>query len=172
MRRRGSLSTFSLIATLAFAVGVLSGCATRSPVAPSIIAAVSAHEVQGRTATKIHRGQPLDYQDIQHLVRAKVPSDVIIAYLQNTEQSFQFTPGQLDSLRNHGASSQLVNYLEESRQGFYTSEGTVRPSSRFDFRRLWESGFARRSASPSNTLTGEEVIDPAYEESFFSPFFL
>ncbi|PWU11706.1 MAG: hypothetical protein C5B47_00500 [Verrucomicrobia bacterium] len=168
MRRCGFPFIVPLIAVTVFAVSILSGCVTKPSVDPRIVAAMAAHNVSGRTATKIQTGQSLDYRDIVYLVRAKVPTAIIIAYLRSTEKSYQFTPGQLDTLRNLGASSQLINYLNETK-GFYAMSGTSRPPSQANLKRLRAK--SRSFLSPTQSFL-DEVTDPAYEESLFSPFYL
>lgn len=169
MNRHGFLLTVPLVAAAAFAMGILSGCTTRPPVDPQIVAAVATHNVASRTAGKIQMGQSLDYRDILHLVRAKMPTATIIAYLQSTEKSYQFTPGQLDTLRNLGASLQLIHYLNESK-GFYTINGTSCSSTQLNLQPFRKKG--RPSLPQTQISLGEEVADPAYEESLFSPFYL
>ncbi len=168
MNRYGFFPTVPLIAATALAIGILSGCTTKPPVDPQIVAAVAAHNVAARTATKIQMEQPLDYRDILYLVKSKMPTAIIIAYLQSTEKSYQFTPGQLDTLRNLGASSQLINYLHESK-GFYMINSASRPSTQFNLKRIRTKG--RPSLPQTQISLGEEVADPAYEESLFSPFY-
>ncbi len=170
MNCRGFLSTFSVLSAVALAIGFLPACATKAVVDPRMTSAMVTHNVHGWTAAKIQNGQILDYRDIQHLVRAKMPASTVIAYLQSTEKSYQFSPGQLDSLRNLGAASQLIHYLNETK-GFYTSNGSSYPSHQFYWTRLWDRSFARRLMSKSQFPLEKDMMDPAYEESLFSPFF-
>lgn len=167
MKCCGFISVSPFFTAVSLLLFFLSSCATKSRIDPQIVSAVTSHNVAPTTAAKIQSGQVLNYSDIRHLVRAKVPTSLLIAYLQSTEKSYQFSPGQLDSLRKLGASSQLVNYLNETR-GFYVN-GSPCPPSQFNRKSRKNS---RRNSHPSAVTVQfpGDIVDPAYEESLFSPF--
>ncbi len=168
LRSSRQLATLAALAV----ASVLAGCASGPQVDPQVTAAVSSRDVNSETYNKIYNARPLDYTDIENLVVKKVPTQVIIGYLQSTEKVYNLSYSQLKSLRAQGATPQLLNYLTES-QGFY---GYNPPAA---MERTKQAQKSRYYNSPSDQVEtpfdyNEPVIDDwydsAYEESLYSPF--
>jgi hypothetical protein len=161
----------SLLLALA-ALSVLAGCASGPQVDPQITADLSARGVAPATYTKVYNARPLDYDDIRNLVVKKVPTQVIIGYLQSTEKVYDFTYGQLHSLRAAGATPQLLNYLSET-QGFY---GYNPPAAAARTKKVQKDAYYndRYYQDEQPFAYNEPIIDDwydsAYEESLYSPF--
>lgn len=162
-----SFSLFILLcASLLF---FLTGCATGPAVDPQVTAAVSAHHVPQATYDKVNRGQRLDYNDIEILVRKRVPSYVIVGYLRSTEAVYNFTYAQLRHLRAIGGTPQLLNYLSET-QGFY---GRVAAAKKWSIPKyIKENSMLYQDQQPFfyNEPIVDDWYDSAYEESCYSPF--
>jgi hypothetical protein len=164
MLRVLSLALLSLV--------VLAGCATGPQVDPQLTAAVAARNVNSATYNKIYNGQTLDYADIQNLVAKKVPTQIIVSYLQSTQKSYNFTYSQLAALKAQGASPQLLNYLSES-QGFY---GYYTPSSVAHAKKVQKDEYTRDALYQDEQPFAydepaiDDWYDSAYEESLYSPF--
>jgi hypothetical protein len=161
----------SLLLALA-ALSVLAGCASGPQVDPQITAALSARGVAPATYTKVYNARPLNYDDIRNLVVKKVPTQVIIGYLQSTEKVYDFTYGQLQGLRAAGATPQLLNYLSET-QGFY---GYNPPAAAARTKKVQKDAYYNDQYYQDEQpfAYNEPIIDgwydSAYEESLYSPF--
>jgi hypothetical protein len=154
------------------AVLVLAGCASGPQVDPQVTAAVSARNVNPATYTKIYDARPLDYTDIYNLVIKKVPTQVIVGYLQSTEKVYNLTYSQLSDLKSAGASSQLLNYLSET-DGFYgyhttASAAAVKKKQKDAYYR--DQYYQNEQPFAYNQPVIDDWYDSAYEESLYSPF--
>jgi len=153
-------------------LGSLVGCSTRPQVDPQLTAAVSAHNVNAGTYDKIYNARPLDYDDIVNLVVKKVPTQVIIGYLQSTEKVYNLSYSQLRNLRTKGATRQLLNYLSET-QGFY---GYNPPAAMERTKQAQKSRYYNSPENQEDTPFDEnepiidDWYDSSYEESLYSPF--
>ncbi|HVQ19613.1 MAG TPA: hypothetical protein VMS23_01085 [Terrimicrobiaceae bacterium] len=158
------------LSLLALSALWLAACASTPQVNPALAASLSAHGVDQGTYDKITQGRVLDYNDIQALLRKKVPTSIIIGYLQSTRKAYDFSYSQLQGLKAAGASPQLLNYLTET-QGFYGVR-TTKQAARLtgEQRRAYFNTPGYQSQGPFNTPLIEEWADPAYEESLYSPF--
>jgi hypothetical protein len=96
----------------------LSACASTPQVDPAVAAALSSRGVEQGTYTRVTQGSVLDYNDILNLLEKKVPTHIIISYLQSTRKAYNLSYSQLQGLKDAGAAPQLLNYLTET-QGFY-----------------------------------------------------
>lgn len=148
----------------------LNGCATGPTVDPQVTAAVSAHQVPQATYDKINHGQRLDYNDIEMLVRKRVPSYIIVGYLRSTEAVYNFTYAQLRHLRAVGATPQLLNYLSET-QGFYGKAHVSGWKWKIP-KYIKENSMLYQDEQPFfyNEPIVDDWYDSAYEESCYSPF--
>jgi hypothetical protein len=153
-------------------LAVLAGCATSPQVDPQLTAAVAAHNVNSATYNKIYNGQVLDYTDIENLVVKKVPSQIIVSYLQSTEKNYDFTYSQLAGLKSDGASSQLLNYLSESQgfYGYYTSNSAAHAKKKQKDQYYRDSAYQNEQPFAYNEPVVDDWYDSAYEESLYSPF--
>src|SRR4029077_8987707 len=143
----------------------LSACASTPQVDPAVAAALSSRGVDQGTYAKVTQGSVLDYNDILNLLEKKVPTNIIIGYLQSTQKAYNFSYGQLESLKAAGATPQLLNYLTET-QGFYgvaTPRQTARLTGEQDRAYFNSPGF--QTQGPFNTPLIDEWADPGYEES-------
>jgi hypothetical protein len=128
--------------------------------------------VTGSTYQKVYGGRALDYDDITNLVTAKVPSHIIVSYLQSTEKVYKLTPTQLSGLKSAGASPEVLNYLGET-EGFYG----YNPPAQADRKQQHQNdAYYNTQASQDEQPFGynEPIIDDwydsGYEESLYSPF--
>jgi hypothetical protein len=150
----------------------LAGCASGPQVDPQVTAAVSAHNVNTATYTKIYNARPLDYTDIQNLVVKKVPTQIVVDYLQSTEKVYNLTYSQLANLKAAGATPQLLNYLSET-QGFYgynttaSAEATKKKQKDAYYR---DSAYQNEQPFAYNQPVIDDFYDSGYEESLYSPF--
>ncbi|GAB4173457.1 MAG: hypothetical protein Fur0032_13050 [Terrimicrobiaceae bacterium] len=150
---------------------LMAGCASNQ-ISPQVSSTLASAGVGPSTTVKMQNGQPLDYDDIVELVRKNVPTHVILGYLQSTGKVYNFGPTQLQALKDQGASSELVNYLQET-QGFYgrapsrrgSNPGGV-PSPAYNNSPLYqdEQPFAY------NEPLVDDWYNSSYEESLYSPF--
>jgi hypothetical protein len=148
----------------------LSACASTPQVNPAVAAALSSRGVEQGTYAKVTQGSVLDYNDILNLLEKDVPTNVIIGYLQSTRKAYNFSYSQLDGLKAAGATTQLLNYLTET-QGFYgvtTAKQTARLTG--EQKRAYFDSPGYQSQGPFSTPLIDELADPAYEESLYSPF--
>ena len=106
------------LSLMAIPVLWLSACASTPQVNPAVATALSSRGVDQGTYTKVTQGSVLDYNDILNLLEKKVPTNIIISYLQSTRKAYDFSYSQLEGLKAAGATPQLLNYLTET-QGFY-----------------------------------------------------
>ncbi|MBM3856992.1 MAG: hypothetical protein FJ390_03410 [Verrucomicrobia bacterium] len=148
----------------------LSACATGPTVDPQVTSAVSADGVSGVTYEKMLRGGVLDYNDIAQLVQHKVPSNIIVGYLRNTERVYNFSYEQLQQLRHLGATPQVLNYLTET-QGFYGNNTTPSRGSKVP-KYIRDNSMLNQDKQPFfyNEPIVDDWYDSAYEESCYSPF--
>jgi hypothetical protein len=148
----------------------LSACASTPQVNPAVAAALSSRGVEQGTYAKVTQGSVLDYNDILNLLEKDVPTNVIIGYLQSTRKAYNFSSSQLDGLKAAGATTQLLNYLTET-HGFYgvtTPKQTARLTG--EQKRAYFDSPGYQSQGPFSTPLIDELADPAYEESLYSPF--
>ena len=132
------------------------GCTHAPTVNPLITSTVASHGVQEGTYNKMKAGRPLHYNDILNLVEQKVPSHMIVGYLRSTQHIYHFKPKQLETLRQAGASTELINYLEET-EGFYDDLDAHKKAHQPYF---------------ENSQIMYDWVDSPYEESCYSPFSL
>ena len=160
-----NLSLFFAVIALLF----LSSCASGPTVDPQVTATVSAHHVDQVTYDKISHGQSLDYNDIAHLVKNRVPSHIIVGYLRSTEKVYHFTDQQLRHLKSLGAKPEVINYLNET-EGFYApltkAHGLKVP------KYVRDNTMLNQDKQPFfyNEPIIDDFYDSAYEESCYSPF--
>ncbi len=157
---------------LATPVLFLAACATTSQIDPTVSASLHTHGVNQGTSDKMINGQVLDYDDIYQLVQKGVPSNTITAYLQSTRKVYNFSYGQLNSLKAAGATPQLLNYLTET-QGFY-GVNTAAQKQRLtgEQRRAYYGTRKYQDQQPFayNYPAVDDWYDSGYEESLYSPF--
>ncbi len=148
----------------------LIACSTTPQVDPAIPAALSARGVDKSTQTKVAQGWALDYADILNLVENKVPTHIIISYLQSTQKPYNLTDSQFAGLKTAGATPQLINYLTET-EGFY-GVNTAQQSARLtgSQKRSYLNTRGYQDQQPFGTPLVDEWADPGYEESLYSPF--
>jgi hypothetical protein len=154
------------------AVVTLAGCASGPQVDPQVTAAISAHGVNSATYTKIYNARPLDYTDIENLVVKKVPTQIIVDYLQSTEKVYNLTYSQLANLKAAGATPQLLNYLSET-QGFYgyhTTASAARTVKKQKDAYYRDPEYQDEQPFAYNQPEMDDWYDSAYEESLYSPF--
>ena len=148
----------------------LAACASTPQVDPAVVTALSSRGVEQSVSSKVTQGSSLNYDDILNLVRKDVPTHIIISYLQSTEKVYNLDNAQLQGLKSAGASTQLLNYLEET-QGFY-GVNTPRQAARLtgEQRRAYYDTPGYQAQQPFGTPMLDEWVDPGYEESLYSPF--
>jgi hypothetical protein len=153
-------------------VVLIAGCASGPEVDPQLTAALAARNVNKDTYNKIYNGRVLDYVDIVNLVRADVPTHIIVSYLQSTEKAYNFTYSQLRTLRQAGAAPQLLNYLSET-HGFYAH---VPPQQAARVAKQQQDAYYNDPAAQAEAPFGynpplvDTWFDSGYEESLYSPF--
>lgn len=163
--------TFALSAAAALTLAVV-GCSSGPQVDPQLAAAVSSRNVNSATYTKIYNGRALDYADIANLVQKKVPTQVIVSYLQSTEKVYDLSYSQLNSLRKMGAAPQLLNYLSET-EGFYghsTTASRARTAKYQSDAYYNDPLYQDEQPFAYNEPIIDDWYDSAYEESLYSPF--
>ena len=84
------------LSLMAIPVLWLSACASTPQVNPAVAAALSSRGVDQGTYAKVTQGSVLDYNDILNLLEKKVPTNIIIGYLQSTRKAYNFSYGQLE----------------------------------------------------------------------------
>ncbi len=154
------------------AAALLPACSSGPQVDPQLTAAVAAHNVGSSTYTKIYNGRVLDYADITNLVQKKVPTQIIVSYLQSTEKKYDFTYSQLSALRQAGATPQLLNYLSET-QGFYGYNPTAANArtQRVQKDQYFNTPeYQDEAPFAYNEPEVDDWYDSGYEESLYSPF--
>ena len=103
------------------AVLALAACATSSPkLPPNYVSGLRAKGVGESTLQRVQNGRVLTYNDIMDLVRHRVPTSKIIAYLKATQAPYSFNTSQLEALKRAGASQDLIGYLMGS-AAFYSN---------------------------------------------------
>ncbi|GEM_PF-347853 len=169
----GTMLRFSrFLATLTVPALLLAGCASGPEVDPQITAALAAREVNPTTYQKVYNGRPLSYTDIANLVQKRVPTQIIISYLQSTEKVYNLSYSQLKALRQMGASKQLLNYLTET-QGFYgyNPPAAAERTSKVQKDQYYnDSLYQDEQPFAYNEPIIDDWYDSAYEESLYSPF--
>ncbi len=156
----------------ALAAAVLVGCASGPQVNPQITAALAARNVPTSTYDKVNNGQALGYDDLRALVVKKVPTQIIIGYLQSTEKVYNLTYSQMANLKAAGASAQLLNYLSET-EGFYGYHPTAAVErSKKQQKDAYYRDALYQDEQPFgyNEPVVDDWYDSAYEESLYSPF--
>jgi len=165
MKPRAALS---LILLLSGALTSMAGPA----VDPQITSALSSRGVDDSTYNKVYHARPLDYADIFQLVSHKVPSKIIVGYLESTEKVYNLTSSQLASLRSAGASAQVLNYLGET-GGFYgqTTPQQAAATGKKQADKYYNSRLEQDQAPFAyNAPAIDDWYDSGYEESLYSPF--
>lgn len=166
------ISRLLRFSTLAAAGIFVAACASTPQVDPAISAALSSRNVNQATYTKVVNGRVLEYGDILNMVQQGVPSQVIVSYLQSTRKVYNFTYGQLQTLKAAGASPQLLNYLTET-QGFY-GVNTPKQKSQLkgEAKRAYYNTPLYQDQQPFgyNEPEIDNWYDSGYEESLYSPF--
>jgi hypothetical protein len=150
----------------------LAACATTPQVDPAVTATLSSKNVSSDTQAKMNAGRVLDYNDILGLVQKDVPSNVIVGYLNSTRKVYNFSYGQLQSLKAAGATSQLLNYLTET-QGFYGHNSPAQTARLHgEQKRAYFNTPLYQDQQPFayNPPVIDDWYDSAYEESLYSPF--
>lgn len=150
----------------------LASCATTPQVDPAVAATLSSRGVDSSVQARMNAGQVLGYNDILGLVQKDVPSSVIVGYLNSTRKVYNFTYGQLQSLKAAGATSQLLNYLTES-QGFYGNNSPAQTAKlKGEQKRAYYNSPLYQDQQPFayNPPVIDDWYDSGYEESLYSPF--
>lgn len=158
--------------TLAAAAFFLAACASPSHVDPAVSAALSSHNVNQTTYSKVVNGRVLNDTDITNLVRRNVPTQIIVSYLQSTRKVYDFSYDQLQSLKAAGATPQLLNYLTET-QGFYGINTPGHQAHRkAEQKRAYYNtpGYQDQQPFAYNQPEIDDWYDSGYEESLYSPF--
>ena len=148
------------------------GCASGPQVDPQVTAAMTSRGVPAETSNKVSNARPLGYDDIENLVVKKVPTQIIISYLQSTEKVYNLSYSQLAGLKSAGASAQLLNYLSET-QGFYgynTTAATERTKKHQKDAYYRDAAYQDEQPFAYNEPIVDDWYDSAYEESLYSPF--
>jgi len=157
---------------LAVPVLFLVSCASTPQVDPAMAAALSSRSVNQGTYIKVTQGRVLDYTDILNMVQQGVPANVIVSYLQSTRKVYNFSYGQLQSLKAAGATPQLLNYLTET-QGFYgnnTPQQKARLAGEQKRAYFHSQGYQNQAPFAYNEPEVDDWYDSSYEESLYSPF--
>jgi hypothetical protein len=160
------------LSLLAVPFALLAACATAPQTDPAVAATLSSHGVSSSTTAKMNAGQVLSYNDILGLVQKGVPSNVIVGYLNSTRKVYNFTYGELQSLKAAGATSQLLNYLTES-QGFYGHNSPAQTARlKGEQKRAYfnSPGYQDQQPFAYNPPVIDDWYDSGYEESLYSPF--
>lgn len=154
------------------AAATLAGCASGPQVDPQITAALAARDVPTATYNKVYNGQALGYDDIRSLVIKKVPTQIIIGYLQSTEKVYDLTYSQLANLKAAGASSQLLNYLSETDgfYGYHPAANAARTKKQQKDAYYRDALYQDEQPFGYNQPVVDDWYDSAYEESLYSPF--
>ena len=159
-------------ALLAVPVLFFAACASNPQLDPAVSSTLSSKGVTAGTTEKMNAGQVLGYDDILGLVQKDVPSDVIVGYLTSTRKVYNFSYGQLQSLKAAGATPQLLNYLTET-QGFYghTSPAQKQRLTGEQKRAYYNSpGYQNQQPFGYNQPMVDGFYNSGYEESLYSPF--
>jgi len=163
----------SLVACVATVFTLLiTGCASGPAVDSQITDSLTSHGVTGATYQKVYGGQALGYNDIVALVRAGVPSHIIVSYLQSTEKVYNFTASQMDGLTAAGASSEVVHYLSET-DGLYAYNppaAAARTQKQQSDQYYNSPLYQDEQPFGYNEPVVDGFYDSAYEESTYSPF--
>ena len=162
---------FALPSIVTLSVLILcGGCASGPQVDPQILSAVAAANVNKGTSNKIYNGQSLDYADIGNLVRARLPSHIIVDYLRSTQRVYAFSTSQLAGLKAEGAKPHLLTYLTKT-GGFYDNSGTAATGRKIP-RDVKDNTMLNQDRQPFfyNAPAVDDWYDSAYTESSYSPF--
>jgi hypothetical protein len=149
---------------------MFAGCATGPKVDPQITSAVATAHVNSLTADKMNNALALDYGDIMNLVKARVPSHIVIGYLRSTQRVYDFSYSQLAALKASGAKPHLLNYLTET-QGFYGNNTPPRTGTKVPGDVKYNTKL-NQDQQPFfyNAPLIDDWYDSAYTESCYSPF--
>lgn len=150
----------------------LAACASTQQVDPAVSSTLSSKGVDPGTTAKMNSGQVLGYSDILGLVQKDVPSNVIVGYLNSTRKVYNFSYGQLESLKAAGATPQVLNYLTES-QGFYGHNSPAQTERlKGEQKRAYYNtpGYQNQQPFAYNQPMVDDFYDSGYEESLYSPF--
>jgi hypothetical protein len=159
----------ALVSSLAL---LITGCASGPAVDSQITDSLTSHGVTGATYQKVYGGQALGYNDIVALVRAGVPSHIIVSYLQSTEKVYNFTASQMDGLTAAGASSEVTHYLSET-DGLYAYNppaAAARTKKRQADQYYNSPLYQDEQPFGYNEPIVDGFYDSGYEESIYSPF--
>lgn len=166
------IARFLRPALLAVPFMFLAACASTQQIDPAVSSTLSSRGVATGTTAKMNAGQVLGYSDILDLVQKDVPSSVIVGYLNSTRKVYNFSYGQLQSLKAAGATPQVLNYLTET-QGFYghTSPAQTERLKGEQKRAYFNSpGYQNQQPFAYNQPMIDGFYDSGYEESLYSPF--
>jgi len=159
-------------ALLPLAVVVLLSACAGSQISPELNSTLVNRGVGPATIVKMENGSALDYQDISNLVSKGIPAHSIISYLESTQKVYDFGPVQLNALREQGAPSQLINYLQETR-GFYgrtSSKQRQNTSGESNAQYYNTPLYQDEQPFAYNEPLVDSWYDSSYEESLYSPF--
>ena len=159
-------------ALLVIPVFLFAACASTLQLDPAVSSTLSSRGVDAGTTAKMNAGQVLDFNDILGLVQKDTPSSVIVSYLTSTRKVYNFSYGQLQSLKSAGATPELLNYLTET-QGFYghTSPAQQARLSGEQKRAYFNTpGYQNQQPFAYDAPGIDGFYDSGYEESLYSPF--
>jgi hypothetical protein len=139
----------SVFLSAAFALA-LGACATTpsgpAPGTPAYFKTLESLNVAPATLKRVETGRVLSFADVLELVKRDVPGSEIVAYLQSTRASYNYTQKQVNTLMNAGADSTLVNYVGRSDGDFLIDaqnaqqQAQVRQNYKFD-KQLWKDPY-------------------------------
>ncbi|MFM8364581.1 MAG: hypothetical protein ACKOAS_05445 [Verrucomicrobiota bacterium] len=166
------LPMFSLAAAIGSAL-LFSSCSSGPQVNSAVLSAATSRDVAQSTSEKMSAARPLDLNDLENLVSKGVPSTTIIAYLNSVrETSTDFSPAQLEALRQAGADDQLIGFLRESGNfALRSTASSPSPASRGPAGQYTNSrAYQDEQPFAYNEPAIDGFYDSGYEESLYSPF--
>ena len=165
------LPMFSLAAISVSAL-FLSACSSGPQVNSSVLSAATSRDVAPSTSEKMSAARPLDLDDLENLVSKGVPSTTIVAYLNSVREKSNYSPAQLEALRQAGADSQLIDFLRESGSFGLRSAASTRPSASSEPAGQYTNspGYQDEQPFAYNEPAIDGFYDSGYEESLYSPF--
>lgn len=63
------------------------------------------------TIRKINRGEPLDFDDVNHMLAAGIQEQVIIGQIEATDSRFHLTTSDIIALKKSGVSQNLIDIM-------------------------------------------------------------